>query len=59
MLKRWTATARLESLTMTSADEANAKGTLNSAPSTKPTVRFPVKNEATMPMASIAQPTTQ
>ena len=29
------------------------------APNTKPTVRLPVRNEATMPIANIASPTSQ
>ncbi len=42
-----------------SASEANASGALNSAPRMKPTVRFPVRKDATMPIAIIVTPTNQ
>ena len=38
---------------------SRAMGALKATPSTKATVRFPVKKEATIPMESMANPTNQ
>ena len=42
-----------------SASEAKAKGALKREPRMKPTVRLPVRNDATMPIASMDSPTNQ